>query len=335
MRRSSGGGTTFILGAGASLHAGYPFIASMGTKLFAWMRKPRKALGYNFASCADDLEERFGNNIESVLNGIDTEIRRGGPDRGAFANVHKPALVEALRQWFADIHRRKRASAYERFAGKIVQPGDHIISFNYDVGLDACLRAVGKWHVGDGYGFAATELPSGSVVRLLKLHGSINWFAILFQGRTGFFAAALEGAFGDRPAFCDNDLTALGYTGVIDPLFPRTGSAAILPLILPTNKKKFYFATNLGREWTAFWDRLWRKARRAIRESDRIVVLGYGMQPIDTRGCNLLLRGPLKGKIEVCSGSQSTRIVKVLRANGRTARVAKHVYFEDWVSAHT
>ncbi len=333
MRPSSRDGTTFILGAGASLHAGYPFIASMGGQLFAWMRRPRKAILYDFAAYADELEGRFGDNIESVLNGIDTEIRRGGPDRMAFANFHRPALIEAMRQWFAEIHQGHHASAYERFAAKIVLPGDQIITFNYDVGLDAWLRSVGKWHVGDGYGFPAKELPSGSAVRLLKLHGSINWFAILFQGRTGMFASP-RGAFGDRPAFCDDDLTALGYTGVIDPLFPREGSAAIPPLILPTNRKKFYFATNLGREWTGFWDRLWRKARQAIHQSDRIVICGYGMQPIDKRGRNLLLSGPLKGKVEVCSGSQSTRIVKELRAQGRNARVATQVYFEEWVAAH-
>lgn len=30
--------TTFVIGAGASLHAGYPAIASMGAQLFDWMR---------------------------------------------------------------------------------------------------------------------------------------------------------------------------------------------------------------------------------------------------------------------------------------------------------
>ncbi len=142
------------------------------------------------------------------------------------------------------------------------------------------------------------------------------------------------GALGRRPAFCDDDLNDFGYTGVIDPLFPRHGAATVPPLILPTNRKKFYFDTNLGREWSGLWDGLWRKARKAIRESDRIVVCGYGMQPIDKRGSNLLLRGPVKGEIEVCSGSQSTRIVGELRAMGRNAHVANQVYFDKWVSAH-
>ena len=89
---SSQGGTTFILGAGASLHAGYPFVASMGAHLFEWMRRPREAIFFDFAECADALEERFGNNIEGVLKGIDAEIKRGGHEstRMQFAPQRPP-----------------------------------------------------------------------------------------------------------------------------------------------------------------------------------------------------------------------------------------------------
>jgi hypothetical protein len=334
MRPSSQGGTTFILGAGASRHAGYPFIASMGTELFAWMRRPRKAIVYDFVECADELEARFGDNIENVLKGIDAEIRRRSPDRPVLANYYRPALVEAMREWLADIHREHEATAYEQFATEIVKPGDRIITFNYDVSLDSCLQRSGKWSIGDGYGFTAEGLPGGSVASILKLHGSINWFAVLFRGMTGMFVNA-GGSLGQRPAFCDADLSALGYAGVIDPLFPRHGSAAISPLILPTSRKRFYFETTLGREWENFWTRLWRKARKAVRESARIVVCGYGMQPIDRRGRNLLLRGSLEGDVEVCCRSDSVRIVEELRTHGRNANCANQLYFEEWVSAQT
>ena len=329
---SSQGGTTFILGAGASLHAGYPFVASMGAHLFEWMRRPREAIFFDFAECADALEERFGNNIENVLKGIDAEIKRGGHDRPIFANFYRPALVEAMRQWFAEIHRQHAAPAYERFATEVVKPGDRIITFNYDVSLDSRLCRSGKWCVGDGYGFTVEGLPCGSVVSILKLHGSINWLALLFRGMTGMFANP-GGVFGSRPAFCDSDLSALGYIGITDTLFPRQGSAAIPPLILPTSRKRFYFQTNLGREWDSFWARLWRKARRAVLDSTRIIVCGYGMQPIDRRGCNLLLRGPLEPHVEVCCGADSSRIVQQLRTHGRRARLAPQLFFEDWVSA--
>ncbi len=60
---------------------------------------------------------------------------------------------------------------------------------------------------------------------------------------------------------------------------------------------------------------------------------GYGMYPIDRRGCNLLLRGNVSAEIEVCSGGESARIVQQLCERGRNARVAEQTYFENWVSS--
>jgi hypothetical protein len=197
------------------------------------------------------------------------------------------------------------------------------------------LRASGKWNVGDGYGFVAEGLPCRSTVKLLKLHGSINWWAVLFGGRTsGRFSFPPRGAMGSRPALTSADLESLGYSGLSDPLYPSTTPATDPPMIFPTNRKQFFFATNLGRELEGFWDRLWRAARRAVRGSDRVVVCGYGMFPIDRRGCNLLLTGELPAEIEVCSASQSERIVRQLQDHGRNARCAQQIHFEEWVSAH-
>jgi hypothetical protein len=305
----------------------------MGPQLLKWMRKPRKTIPFDFAQCADLLEERFGDQIEDIFNGIDAEIKHRGPDYLAFANDYKPALVEAMRQWFIEIHRLCTAPAYARFAAEIVRPGDRIITFNYDVSLDSELRRSGKWCIGDGYGFVAGGLPSGSTVSILKLHGSINWFAPSFRGLTGRFAIADDGAFGNRPAFTDSDLTALGYVGITDPSFPRGYPATIQPMIFPTKRKQFFFQTNLGREWSHFWNRLWARARRAVRGSARIVICGYGMQPIDRRGCNLLVTGDIAGEVEVCCGRDSARIVQRLRSQGRKAREAQKLRFEDWVSA--
>jgi hypothetical protein len=56
-------------------------------------------------------------NIEAIPGGMH-EIERRGPDRAVFADFYKPALTEAMRQWFAEIHRRHPA------------PADRVISFN-------------------------------------------------------------------------------------------------------------------------------------------------------------------------------------------------------------
>jgi hypothetical protein len=194
-----------------------------------------------------------------------------------------------MRQWFAGIHRQHPSRAYEQFAQEIVRPGDQIITFNYDVSLDSQMRRFGKWCVGDGYGFRAEALPCGSAVSILKLHGSINWFAPLFAGMTGMFAAPACGSLGSRPAFTDGDLSALGYVGVVDPLFPRQGSAALQSLILPTNRKQFYFQSNFGREWSGFWERLWRPQEHGGR-----FTCGVGKSGCECVGLGVFLHPQLR-----------------------------------------
>lgn len=328
--------TTYILGAGASFHAGYPFARSMGKELLDWMKAAEHPY-VDFGQSAAFLETEYGDDIESLMNGMQKAIRNRTTGYSLIANVYKPAFIEAMRQWFTQIHQRNQAHAYERFATAIVQPGDCVITFNYDVSLDAKLRQAGKWAIGNGYGFIVDGIAGNSPIKLLKLHGSINWLAVLFGGRTGgpSFRIGSAGAFGRRPAFSDADLVSLGYEDAIDPYFPRGGAAAVLPLILPTSRKQFFFETNLGREWESFWTRLWRTARNAIRTSERIVVCGYGLYPIDRRGCNLLLKGECAGKIEVCSGGDTARIVAALKSHGRNAYNAKETFFENWVTANS
>jgi hypothetical protein len=305
----------------------------MGRELLDWMKNAEPCI-YDYADSARFLEAEYGSDIEAIMNGMQRTIRRRASGYSLIANCHKPAFIEALRQWFCEIHRQHQARAYEQFANEVVQPGDCIISFNYDISLDSKLHQAGKWEIGDGYGFPADGLAGGSLVRLLKLHGSINWFAVMFGGITvGAFPIGSEGVFGKRPAFSDGDLTALGYPNVVDPHFPRGGATAILPLILPTNRKQFFFQTNLGREWAYFWNNLWRQARSAVRKSERIVLCGYGLYPIDRRGCNLLLKGTCSAEIEVCSGGDSDRIVAELISHGRRAHRAQETMFESWVSS--
>jgi hypothetical protein len=166
---------------------------------------------------------------------------------------------------------------------------------------------------------------------MLKLHGSVNWLAILFRGmRAGVIPAT--GPMGSRPVFGTDDLAALGYAGLNDPDFTRQ-SAAIQPLLLPTRRKQFFFDTNLGRQWETFWTRIWRSAKRSLYASERIVVCGYGMYPVDRRGRNLLLRGKLSAGIEVCCGGESARIVHELNAYGQKAHQAEQTRFEEWVTA--
>jgi hypothetical protein len=308
----------------------------MGSGLFAWMEKHEPNRDFHAAATALKTMFGLGDDIEVLLTRIDEFLSRDTAEqwqvRERLANHYKPALLEALRQWFIEI-RQRPADSYEQFTQGIVQGGDSIISFNYDVALDPQLKRAGLWKLGDGYGFEVEGFETGSQVDLLKLHGSINWLASLFGGMTlGPFAVQRDRGMGDRPVFCDLEIGFLGYENYSDAKFSRAGTAGLVLLILPTACKKFYFETNLGRQWEGFWNSLWNRAANALAGSKRIVICGYSLLPVDKRACDLLLTNKsTQCSIEVCCGSDSEDIVQRLRAAGHEAHASNQRYFGNWV----
>jgi len=68
------------------------------------------------------------------------------------------------------------ARVLDRWASQL-REGDTIVTFNWDLLHEAALWRQEKWHYADGYGFTSCDATSGgrSVVKTLKLHGSVNW----------------------------------------------------------------------------------------------------------------------------------------------------------------
>jgi hypothetical protein len=266
-------------------------------------------------------------NIERVLTRIDEitgAINKEASGellriKGQLVNHDRPALVQAIREWFSEL-RKQPAEAYELFAERVVQPGDCVISFNYDVSLEKQLKLAGLWEVGDGYHFPIEGLAAGSSVKLLKLHGSANWLD--------------EISFETRPLIGGAELEFLGYVKV-DPEFPGSRSAAIPPLILPTACKRFYHETSFGRKREDFWNQLWAHATLCLNDSERVVLCGYSLPPIDDRACRLLLEGEYPGAVEVCCGDDTAHIVRQLGESGHRAQPAGQTLFQDWVKSQT
>jgi hypothetical protein len=327
---------TFVLGAGASLHAGYPLTVDMATSLFVWMQGQDA-----YRDTADWFRVEFPpiGNIEDLFFGIQIvmdDLENGTLDQKCLRAIminKRRELIDGLRAWFSEI-RNAEATAYRQFAADVVKPGDCIITFNYDVSLDRELHRVGKWEVGDGYGFVVNGLPDKSPTTLLKLHGSTNWLTLLFGGVTSGVVAVPGGALGDRPVIASAEICFLGYDGLHDPLFTRP-SAAISPMILPTRSKQFFFDTSFGREWEGLWDSLWGQARQSLENSEEVFVLGYSMASVDERACELLFTSPSREvRIEVSSGSATGSIVQRFKDRGYLNAVgADHTHFEDWVSS--
>ncbi len=336
--------TTYVLGAGASRHIGYPFAQDMGKELFKWMGEHRDS-PIDYPGAVKLTEQLFGETEDfegllTILQKCIEEFEDGTAEqrqiRTLIGNSILPPLTHAIREWFGEIQRRP-SEPYRTFARRVVTQGDFIVTFNYDVSLDSELRSSGNWHLGDGYGFPVEGFPEGSPVVLFKLHGSTNWLAPLFGGRRGASAVGNSGALGARPVIPDNEIEYLGYQGVVDKAFPRCGTPALPVMILPTRAKEFFFDTNLGREWEDFWDCLWEKAGDALEQSDRVCICGYSLQTVDQRAFQLLTtRGRKDSEVQVCCGGDTRRVADLFRGLGykQTFEAAPRL-FEEWVAAKT
>lgn len=249
----------FVLGAGASLDAGYPLAREMGNCLAAWINTlPSENERHR---CPEQIVDVYGglDDFEAIL----ADLMTCSPgSRAATLGTDRPYLLsnlqEAIRDYFNEI-RSKPAPRYDELA-RILRRGDVVITFNYDLGVERALRGAELWDIKTGYGFSIDGQET-SPVEVLKLHGSTNWRALLFGGRTGFFVGNAE-SLGNRPVlFFRPDIEYLGYRDFADPLCARLDRAASLPvMILPALPKQFGY----DNAWKAFWDDLWNRAESAI-----------------------------------------------------------------------
>jgi hypothetical protein len=321
--------TVYILGAGASRHVGYPLISDMGRESLEWMAAYPN--GY-FLATSEFLSDRFGKtpNIEDVITELESSIRsltnstvpEEKSQRMRLGNARGQYLT-ALREWFREIHLRP-ATAYAKFADAVIQAGDTVLTFNYDDSLERELRRAGKWDLSRGYGFAlGAERPSPVLV--LKPHGSINWFASLFNGITsGAVQIDPDDVLGHQPVIHKADVEFLGCTDFTGHLYK--GGGALASMILPgRNKEPFY--------WEPFFDHLWAQAEYALKRADKVVVCGYGMFSADQRACNTILKSPSKEvAVEIVCGSQGQRIAEDFRNAGfRNVSFDTIGRFEQWV----
>jgi hypothetical protein len=330
--------TVYVLGAGASKHVGYPLASTMGVEILAWMSSHER-----YRDTAESIREMFGDapNIEDVISKLeDVIILLEGSDkfddrvRRTTAAHQRAKIGEVIPIWFTEIH-TNTAPAYQQFAEKVVEPGDVIITFNYDDSLERELKRVAKWDISKGYAFQIGPLQTRSEVIVLKLHGSMNWLVSIFNGITsGSFAIGGYSSLGELPCVATDYLRYLGYDEMLG-TFP--GGGAFPSLILPGRVKVFHFGTSFGAEHKEFFDTLWFQAAAALKRAEKLVLCGYSLLPVDQRACDLLLGVPSKDThITVVSGSDGQRISKQFRDAGiENVECYENGYFETWVAEST
>ena len=162
-------------------------------------------------------------------------------------------------------NKRDNLSHHEMIA-KSLSPGDVIMTLNYDTLMDNALCAVG-WDPRVGYGFQTnvkymfTRPPTNPNLRgvvLLKPHGSFNWFA---KDKSDDIESVLE----RRP------VSRIVISRL--PMLNERRNQHLVRLFIPPLYTKFFN--------NKLWRKLWVKTYKAIREKDRIIVIGCSLIATD------------------------------------------------------
>ena len=176
-------------------------------------------------------------------------------------------------------------------------------------------------------------------VKVLKLHGSTNWFGLFFGGIGGSGFGQFSNVLDETPHFFFRpDFDFLGYSNeIFDPGCKGIlESAGLSAMIMPTLRKRFFAPTTEGRhEWEPFWNDIWGQAERALQLSDKIVIIGCSMPREDERARELLLdKSNRTAEVSIYSGSSSGKIHGELRAHGfEQIKAPPDGYFEDYLNA--
>ena len=318
----------FILGAGASVHVGYPLIKDLGPKLMKYVAENPGPRNYPYWLDPDELK-KYGplDDIEEIVTTLE-QSERPGPIL-AF-------LREAVCAFFNSI-RANSALLYRHFASEVVRDGDVVITFNYDVSLDRELRKTGKWEISDGYGFDLGIPGMGrSATRLLKLHGSTNWMDSVFDGLQGNKSQQGDGnSLGARPVILPQEFEFLEYHNIRDPRFKGGGMARSGSMILPGRRKRFYVSTSINpHEREEFWTRLWTEAEEALKQANEIVVVGYSFAPADENARSLVFDTSNRNVLlTICCGQDTDRVAREFVQCGFSDVRSDFKRFEDWLAA--
>ena len=163
-----------------------------------------------------------------------------------------------------------RNGPYKRFFEQYVANGDTVLTFNYDTLAEHSLLELGKWTPADGYGFpvpasnvrsaVGATCPDRSLVKTLKLHGSVGWYEKGGRIKCKPWVLSEMGMLGDK----------LGERPSGDPT----------DLLLAPSFVKLIQNRQMASVWSA--------AARALRTAEQVIVIGYSLPKADAAARALL-----------------------------------------------
>lgn len=325
----------FILGAGASRFAGYP----LASGLWPFIRDTEPIVSHakeraTFVTEAmNTILEVFPPDTPNQpnLEHLFTQLDLAGEGRGitSLKDVDWPRLrpqIMGMISWAFQWHQHEIQRQIHEGKSTIVQvldkwatvirKGDTLITFNWDLLHEAALWRRKSWHYADGYGFrcqdASKRVRSG--VRILKLHGSVNWS----QRDEQDCEPSIEHKGDFFPVSQDGPETYRKRRGQ-----RNEGRNLIIPSYLKD------LSSN------ALLLRLWNQASDALIRADELIVVGFHLHRADALARHLvasaLLRNTNRFDVRVITpGVGSDNWETFCSGIGRKRRLIRKP-FEEWI----
>jgi hypothetical protein len=267
---------------------------------------------------------------------------------------YRNVLVWALEHYFAWRHhedyglsREKNWGILRAFAGKL-EPGDAVITFNYDATLERVLLDQGKWSPKDGYGFELVFQKSRydkaivefnkSAILVLHLHGATGWyrrpvFAPDYDLPPKGGGALPREALGAAPLSTDISLDpqfleALGIFNVDACLADALPVADERHIVLHPSFLKDYERDD---SHSHVFVKLWQKAAEVLRGAEHAYIVGYSLPRADVAALTLLLTTLRRGNVTVVNRNRHVmrRLGLLFGANP----FDKAYTLEEWLGA--
>jgi hypothetical protein len=170
----------FIIGAGVSIHCGYPLNDDLLKKITLKATDEDKFYIHNFLNnfyptfSQTDLNYP---NIEDFMSLLDIAIKMGDeiPARRHAYYVKSASQVEKIvliniYNYFTELLEKTNSSMKIYDLSRYFNPNDVIISFNWDLNIEKALEDHGK-----KYSYYL-DRDRNDEITILKPHGSMNWF---------------------------------------------------------------------------------------------------------------------------------------------------------------
>lgn len=345
--------TVYVLGAGASRAESpeIPLVADFLEKAFqlgkfmsADATEFINSLANYFGLSIDelrkgtlDIEQLFSlidsdiawERLKSETTGLSTRWLSSSIGRSTLEGLIGGVLFHVVPPVFA-----KEGSHHKRL-GQVMQKGDSVISFNYDLIADWTLKTCSKFTV-SGYamqfsgqlGTSSASIETlvdetSSQVSLLKLHGSLNWLQDARGKRQDLIY--LKDAF-------EITLERNAWGPVIELREDHGKQSLFRPFVVPPSADK----STIWAKYGGVLRPLWEKAGEVLKNCDRLVIVGYSLREADYQSQWLFRRFLAEGnrtrKICIVNTNQQVRC-RLRDFFGGLGQIEEHHSFEDFAAA--